>query len=79
MKGGLAALLLGSKGGSKGPPEGEETDLAEPTEAKPESTERKFAKLASEAIADGDHEAAADALVSLVKACTKKDYSEPTE
>lgn len=38
-------------------------------EEESESSEMEFARLASEASAAGDHEAAAEALVSAIKAC----------
>lgn len=63
---GLAAIL-GAKGPAKAP-----AALEMPGEAVEEEetggSAKEFARLASEAIADGDHEAAADALVSLVRA-----------
>jgi hypothetical protein len=69
MKG--LALIMGMKpkGGPKGPPVGAEPEEEEETEAAAGGSETKFARIASEAIADGDHEAAASALVSMVKAC----------
>lgn len=72
MKGLLAIL------GSKGPPklgDSKEMPAKEPAEDAEESetgsSEKEYARLASEAIADGDHDTAADALVSLVKACSR--------
>lgn len=75
MKG--LALILGpkaSKGAFKGPPKGfpkgEESEPEEETEeSESGGSEKEYARLASEATADGDHDAAADALVSMVKAC----------
>lgn len=64
MKG--LAIALGLK--PKGP---KEDDGEEAKESGSGSSEKEYARLASEAIADGDHDAAADALVSLVKACTR--------
>lgn len=62
---GLAAVL-GLK--PKGPVPEEDSEATEESESGGGSA-KSFARLASEAIADGDHDAAADALVSLVKAC----------
>ena len=79
MKG--LALILGSKKGpagkmpmgpasaepdadeSGGPPDSDEDDSTSG------GSEMKFAKLAADALADGDTETAADALRSLVKSC----------
>jgi hypothetical protein len=65
MKG--LALILGKAGSPKGG--AAEPEKPEAPEEKSGSSEREYARLASEAIADGDHDAAADALVSMVKAC----------
>lgn len=70
MKGLAIALGLKPKG-SMGPEE-EEGEEAPDSEAG--GSDKKFARLAAEAIADKDFDAAADALVSLVKAC--KGYGE---
>lgn len=67
MKGLAIALGLKPKGPSMGESE-EETDEAAP-ESESGGSEKKFARLAAESIADKDFDAAADALVSLVKAC----------
>lgn len=76
---GLAAILAPKEG--KPSPFGKEpkSDPMMPVaeEAEEAGSEVEFAKLASEAIAAGDHDAAADALVSLVKAC--KGYGEDEE
>lgn len=61
---GLALVLS-----PKGPPKGDEAAPAEAKESAAGGSEKEYARLASEAIADGDHDAAADALVSMVKAC----------
>lgn len=77
---GLALILSGAKkgpmGGAKpsmGPPSEPDADeVGGPPDADADdsgSSEMKYARIASEAIADGDHDAAADALVSMVKAC----------
>lgn len=59
---GLAALLAGAgSSGSDAAEESGETAKADETGG----SARKFARLAAEAIADGDIDAAADALVSL--------------
>ncbi len=63
MKG--LALIIGPK--AKAGPEKSEPAEAEESEAG--GSEKEYARIASEAIADGDHEAASDALVSMVKAC----------
>lgn len=66
MKG--LAEVLGTA--TKGPKPPLPTEPAEPE--KPEtdaSSEMTFARLASEASAAGDHDAAAEALVSAIKAC----------
>lgn len=54
-----------------GPPDADADDAAKPADGAlgGGGSEMKYARLASEAIADGDHDAAADALVSMVKAC----------
>ena len=62
MKG--LAIALGLK--PKGPVE-EESEAPEASETG--GSEKEFARLAAESIADKDFDAAADALVSLVKAC----------
>lgn len=73
MKG--LALIMGMKpkGGAKAPPFGKpapDKPEAESAEAPTEGgAEKEYARIAAEAIADGDTEAAADALVSMVKAC----------
>jgi hypothetical protein len=41
----------------------------EAAEGESGGSEMKFARLASEAMAEGDHESAAKALVGMVKAC----------
>lgn len=64
MKG--LAIALGQK--PKGPVE---EDSEKSKESASGGSEKEYARLASEAIADGDHDAAADALVSLVKACSR--------
>lgn len=72
MKG--LALILSPKGSKPGAKPGlpsmekEEEPEAEGDEAG--GSEKEFARLAAEAIGDGDYDAAADALVSLVKACS---------
>lgn len=65
MKG--LAIALGLK--PKGPMLPEEDGEGEAPDSEGGGSERKFARLAAEAIADKDFDAAADALVSLVKAC----------
>ncbi len=72
MKG--LALIMGMKpkGGAKAPPFGKPADEEPEEEAEASEgggSEKEYAKLAAEAIADGDTDAAADALVSMVKAC----------
>ncbi len=62
------ALILSSKA-PKGPPAKDEPVEPDADDAESGGSEKQYAKLASEAIADGDHEAAADALVSMVKSC----------
>lgn len=78
---GLALILGGAKKGPMGKmpmgptspePDADEAGGAPDADADDSSSggsEAKFARIASEAIADGDHDAAADALVSLVKSC----------
>lgn len=70
---GLAALLGGKGPASKDAkpsPFGDTIPAPAPEEETEESSGAlEFAKIASEAIAAGDHEAAADALVSMCKAC----------
>jgi hypothetical protein len=63
---GLAAVL-GLK--PKGPMGPEEEDGEEAPESESGGSKKGFARLAAEAIADKDFDAAADALVSLVEAC----------
>ncbi len=66
---GLALVLGAPKGGPK-PSDGPKSEPAMPAaEEGSGGSEKEFARIASEAIAAGDHEAASDALVSLVKAC----------
>lgn len=67
MKG--LAIALGLK--PKGPMPEEDSEATE--EEEPGGSKKGFARLAAEAIADKDFDAAADALVSLVEAC--KGYS----
>jgi hypothetical protein len=62
MKG--LAIALGLK--PKGPVSEEESEAPESEEG---GSKKGFARLAAEAIADKDFDAAADALVSLVEAC----------
>lgn len=66
---GLALVLSKGK-----PPMAEEEEDYEGEEAPPSSkggggSSKQFAKLAAEALADGDVDTAADALVSLVRSC----------
>ena len=73
MKG--LALVIGPK--KAAPPKesgysGPEGPAEEETEASEEGgSEKEYATLAAEAIAGGDTEAAADAMVSMVKACLR--------
>ena len=72
-KGGMPMGKPGSS--SEEQSEGEGPGAGSPAEESSEGeggSEMEFAKLASEATADGDHEAAAKALVSMVKACVAK-------
>lgn len=70
MKG--LAIVLGGKPKNDSKPE--------PTaEAEPKDSALEFARLASEASAAGDHESAAKALVSMVKACKATPYAPPEE
>ncbi len=62
------ALVLGKSSAPKGPL-GAKPEAEEPEEESAGGSEKELAKLASEASAAGDHDAAADALVSMVKAC----------
>lgn len=74
---GLAAIL-----GAKVPkaPTSEPAMKAAASVGKPKGSEMEFFKLASEASAAGDHEAAASALRSGVKACMSSyEASEPDE
>ncbi len=71
---GLALVLGAPKGGSKPPGEPKSAPSMAAAEEDSGGSEKEFARIASEAIAAGDHDAAADALVSLVKAC--KGYGE---
>lgn len=71
MKGLAIALGLKPKGSLSAKEDGEEAE-----ESESGGSEKEYARLASEAIADGDHDAAADALVSLVKACSRSYRSE---
>lgn len=64
MKGLAIALGLKPKGMSKDMPMDGPEEEAE--EGESGGSEKKFARLAAEAIADKDFDAAADALVSLV-------------
>lgn len=65
--------MMGLKGlASAMKPKGDYASKPEPEEAKESDgggSEMEFAKLASEASAAGDHEAAAKAMVSAIKAC----------
>ncbi len=65
MKG--LAIALGLK--PKGPMMPEEDGEEAAPDSEEGGSEKKFARLAAEAIADKDFDAAADALVSLVKSC----------
>jgi hypothetical protein len=60
------ALVLSPKS-----PKASEKDESEPATDEDEEggSEKEYARLASESSAAGDHDAAADALVSMVKAC----------
>lgn len=64
MKGLAIALGLKPKA-----PMGPEEESEETPDSESGGSEKEFARLAAEAIADKDFDAAADALVSLVKAC----------
>ncbi len=66
MKGLAIALGLKPKGPMMPEEDGEEEA---PASEEGGGSEKKFARLAAEAIADKDFDAAADALVSLVKSC----------
>lgn len=67
--GGLA-LIIGTKGPPKGgPPEPDGDEATEPDGDEGGGSEKEYARLAAEAIADKDTDSAADALVSMVKAC----------
>lgn len=52
----------------------EEADESSP-DSEAGGSELEFAKIASEASAAGDHDAAAKAMVSAIKACMGSDYS----
>lgn len=78
MKGGLALILGkasppkdgGAMPSDKAPPMADD----ESAEGEGGGDEKQYAKLVVSAIKDGDDDGAADALVSLVKACTNKSY-----
>lgn len=71
MKG--LAIVLGKPKSEKPSPFGkpEEEPEEEAEESETGSSEKEFARLASEAIAAGDHDAAAEAIVGVVKACMR--------
>lgn len=64
MKG--LALIMSPK---KGPPEAAEPDGDEAPDDDAGGSEMEFARIAADAIAAGDKEAGAEALVKAIKAC----------
>ena len=67
---GLSIALLAPKKGASS----DEEEVPVSKSSVDTGSEKKFAMLAVQAIKDGDDDAAADALVSMVKACVGKDY-----
>lgn len=68
---GVLLAALKPKGSSPKEPAGEAPSkpAMEDEESEKGGSEMEFARIASEASAAGDHEAAAEALVSAIKAC----------
>lgn len=78
MAGVTIAMLAKPKGlsSSMGPEGGEEEEEAPPSSKPGGGSARKLAMLAIQAIKDGDDEAAADALVGAMQACSSHGYEE---
>lgn len=74
MAGVTIAMLAPKKPGMGSPePDGDEVPVSKPA---PGGSAKKLALMAIQAIKDGDDDAAADALVGAMKACSSADYSE---